>query len=267
MDAKKRGIKNIYLSIDSYLDVYVMPNGPEKDAKKKEFGDTIERFISMARKNGITVDAEAGWRNWAEKDNLYKPYATLNYASDFNRTRKEKFRGFQYDVEPYLLEEYQKDKVSVLTNLIDMVDQSVKMMEDSDMLLSVVIPEFYDGTNGETPAFYYEGKLGYTTNHLLRVLDQRSGSSIIVMSYRNFSIGDDGSIEISEDEIKTANEHETRIIIAQETGDVLPPYITFYNTNHKYYKKQVDILEKTFSKEKSFGGIATHYVNAMLELK
>ncbi|MEQ1500059.1 MAG: hypothetical protein ABL917_01650 [Parcubacteria group bacterium] len=266
-DAKKSGIKNIYLSIDSYLDIFSLPNGEEKDKKRKEFGDTIERFIRTARINGITVDAEAGWRNWAEKSNLYKPYAVLNYAQEYNRTRTEKFRGFQFDVEPYLLEEYQTDRGEVLYNLVDMVNQTVSLLEDSDLRLSVVIPEFYDGANDETPKFNYEGKTTYTVDHLLRVLDQRPGSSIIVMSYRNFSLGNDGSVEISQNEIDAGNNHRTKIIIAQETGDFQPPYITFYNTNHKYYKKQVGIINEKFSKEKSFGGIATHYVNAMLELK
>lgn len=87
------------------------------------------------------------------------------------------------------------------------------------------------------------------------------------MSYRNFSKGDDGSIEISKNEITLADSYKTKIIVAQETGNVLPPYITFHNTTLSYYNKQIATIEKAFALDKSFDGIATHYVNALMELR
>lgn len=265
--AKNNGITNIYLSIDSYLDIYVMKNGSKKDELRKKFDEIVRTFIAEANKNGITVDAEGGWRNWAEKGHSYKAFAVLNYAIEFNKNHKEKFRGFQYDIEPYLLDSYKKNKKQVLSNFLDLVGETVKRLNNTDLQFTVVIPEFYDGATGETPSFSYFGKNGFALEHLLSILDRRDQSKIIIMSYRNFSKGDDGSIDISEDEIQKANGHKTKVIIAQETGDVPPPYITFHNTSRKYYKKQVSIIQKAFAKEKSYGGIATHYVNAFLELK
>lgn len=265
--ALKNGIKNIYLSIDSYLDIYIMPDGEEKLAKRAEFDKKIENFITKANNNGITVDAEAGWRNWAEDGNTYKALATLNYALKFNKEHNVKFRGFQYDVEPYLLDEYKENKGKVLKNFLNLVNQTVIMLNNKDLELTVVIPEFYDGSNGETPKFSYNGKNGYATEHLLSILDRRESSKIIVMSYRNFTKGIDGSIDISKDEINSANEHNTKIIIAQETGDVEPPYITFHNTNKKYFNNQKNELDKAFMLDKSYGGVAIHYINAFIDLK
>lgn len=265
--ALKNGIKNIYISIDSYLDIYIMPDGDEKIAKRAEFDKKIEYFIKKANDNGITVDAEAGWRNWAEDGNTYKALATLNYALKFNKEHTVKFRGFQYDVEPYLLDEYKEDKAKVLKNFLNLVNQTVSMLNNKDLELTVVIPEFYDGSNGETPKFLYNGKSKYASEHLLSILDRREGSKVIIMSYRNFTKGIDGSIDISEDEINSANEHKTKIIIAQETGDVEPPYITFHNTNKKYFNRQKTELDKAFMLDKSYGGVAIHYINAFLDLK
>ncbi len=265
--ALKNGIKNIYISIDSYLDIYIMPDGEEKIAKRAEFDKKIEYFIKKANENGITVDAEAGWRNWAEDGNTYKALATLNYALKFNKEHTVKFRGFQYDVEPYLLDEYKEDKAKVLKNFLNLVNQTVSMLNNKDLELTVVIPEFYDGSNGETPKFLYNGKSKYASEHLLSILDRREGSKVIIMSYRNFTKGIDGSIDISKDEINSANEHKTRIIIAQETGDVEPPYITFHNTNKKYFNRQKTELDKAFMLDKSYGGVAIHYINAFLDLK
>jgi hypothetical protein len=268
VDAKKHGITNIYLSIDSYLDIYTMENGPEKDNLRNNFDETVLEFVTEAHKNNITVDAEAGWRNWAEVGHAYKAFATIQYAIEFNKTHKEKFRGFQYDVEPYLLDEYQKgDKAGVLGNFVNLVDETVEWLKESDLQLSVVIPEFYDGTNLETPKFFYAGTNTYAINHLLNILDRRPESKIIIMSYRNWSLGDDSTVDISKNEVIAANNRKTKIIIAQETGDVKPSYITFYNTSKQYYKRQVTSVQIALSGNKSFGGMATHYVNSYLELR
>lgn len=265
--AQRNGIKNIYISIDPYLDIYAMPSGQDKEKRKTEFADTLEMFIAMAHKNNITVDAEAGWRNWSEDGNTYKAFAVINFAIEFNKTHKEKFRGFQYDVEPYLLSEYQENKSLVLTNFLDLIGSSLDQLNNSDLQFSVVIPEFYDGSNSEIAEFYYKGKTGTAFDHLLKILERRAQSKIIIMSYRNFSLGDDSSVELSETEVSKADDFHTKIIVAQETGDVLPPYITFYKTDKKYYEKQVALIEKAFFGDKSFGGIATHYVNSYLDLK
>ena len=267
LGAKKNGVRNIYISLDSYLDIFVLPDGPEKKKMKDDFDSTLEAFITLAHQNGISVDAEGGWRNWAEIGHSYKAFTILDYAIRFNKTHTEKLRGFQYDVEPYLLEAYQDNKAKVLGNFINLIDETVARLNGSDLLFSVVIPDFYDGATGETPKFFYAGSQTYTFDHLLKILERRTGSSIIVMSYRNFSKGDDGSIEISRDEIQRANTYKTKIIVAQETGDVNPPYVTFFKTTKPYYRKQLLAIEKEFAIEKSFGGVAVHYINALIDLK
>ncbi len=265
--AKRNGVRNIYLSIDSYLDIYVMPDGKEKENKKKTFDSIIQSFITVAHKNNMTVDAEAGWRNWAEPGNEYKAFAIVDYAMQFNATHDEKFRGFQYDIEPYMLDYYQTDKKAVLRNFVDLVKKTVALLENSDLEFSVVIPDFYDGASGETPRFIYGINYSYTFTHLLRVLDRKPGSTILVMAYRNQSEGADGSIEISEDEILSADGYSTKVVVAQETGDILPTSFTFYNTSLSSLNTQVDKIDKAFLDNESYNGIAIHYINALMELE
>ncbi len=265
--AKKNGVNVIYLAIDSYLDIFVMEEGIEKQKELDNFNKTVKDFIATANSNGIKVDAAAGWQNWAEEGHLYKPGAVLDYVIAFNKDNEEKFRGFQYDVEVYLLPQYQKDKEKVLTNFLDLIDKTVTKLNSTDLEFTVVIPEFYDDSTVETPIFKYKGKNRYTLEHLLSVLERRRGSKIIVMSYRNFAKGENGSIEISEDEIFVANNFSTKVIIAQETGDFPPSYITFNRKSKNYFNSQLDLLIDAFENEPSYGGIATHYVNTFLELK
>lgn len=265
--AVDNSINTIYVSIDSYLDIFVMPNGAEKDKAKEKFENILKDFIKEANKNGIKVDAEAGWQNWAEPGNSYKANVVLDYVINFNKRNKEKFRGFQYDVEVYLLPEYFENREKTLSNFLSLINQTVTILNNTDLQFSVVVPEFYDGTLDETPMFNYRGKKAYAIEHLLSILDRRAGSKIIVMSYRNFSQGKDGSIDVSTNEILTANKYNTKVVLAQETGDVPPPYITFYGKSKNEYEEQVKILEEEFINEKSYGGLATHYINAFMELK
>ncbi|MBP7060996.1 MAG: hypothetical protein KBA91_03410, partial [Candidatus Moranbacteria bacterium] len=95
--AAKNGINTIYISIDSYLDIFVMQKGAERESLKKEFSQKLEDFIARANKKGIAVDAEAGWKNWAEPDHTYKAFAIVNFVKNFNDTHQNKFRGVQYD--------------------------------------------------------------------------------------------------------------------------------------------------------------------------
>lgn len=267
--AEADGINTTYVSIDSYLDIFVMPKGEEREKQKEVFSGILEDFIIRANLRGIVVDAEAGWQNWAEEGNTYKAFAIVNYVKDFNANHENKFRGFQYDVEPYMLDSYAENKGAVLKNFVKLVDETEYFLTSNSLRFSVVIPDFYDEKDNFTPRFSYNGKRNYVFNHLLEILDRRPDSSIILMSYRNFADGEDGAIEVSNNEMQTASRgaYKTKIIIAQETGDVPPPYITFYDTPKTYFNWQIKKISTAFKSHPNFGGIAVHYVNAFLDLK
>jgi hypothetical protein len=270
--AKTDGLNSIYVSIDSYLDIFTMPKGTEKEALKDRFSYILDSLIAQAHEQGIAVDAEAGWRNWAEEGNQYKAFAVVNFVKNFNSSHENKFRGFQYDIEPYLLDSYKESyegKAAALKNFVRLVDETQSFLGASELRFSLVVPDFYDSKDKATPAFSYSGSRNHVFGHLLDILDRRFGSSIILMSYRNFASGQDGSIEISNNEMLTAKSgaHATKIIIAQETGEFPPPYITFHGTSRKYMEREVSKISGVFGSHPNFGGLAFHYANALIELK
>ena len=167
------------------------------------------------------------------------------------------------------MDSYQKEPASVLRNFVELIDQTESFISDSSLRFSVVVPDFYDKKDGLTPKFSYGREKKYVLEHLFKILDRRPDSSIIVMSYRNFAEGEDGAIEVSKNEMRTARKgvYKTKIIIAQETGDVPPPYITFHNTSKEHLYQQIDKIKSTFKSQPNFGGIAIHYINAFLDLK
>lgn len=267
--AKANGINVIYLAIDSYLEIFEMPKGEERNTAKKRFDDNTEYFIKKANSEGIQVDAMAGWQNWSEPGNEYKGIAIINYVKSWNERNEYKFRGFQYDVEPYLLPKYKENPEEVLRNFVSFIDNSEKFLGESGLKFSVVVPDYYDEGDGMTPKFKYAGSNNFAFKHLLNILDRREDSSLILMSYRNFAEGPDGSIEVSRNEINTGlkGRHTTKIIVAQETGDFPPPYITFHNTSKKYFDEETAKIEAAFGKYRNFGGISIHFMNSFLALR
>lgn len=262
-ESKQNGINVIYLSIDSYLDLIDVDE--ENEAL---FSENLDKFISLAEREGIKVDAEAGWRNWAEDGHIYKPFIVLNFVIEYNKNHANKFRGFQYDIEPYLLESYYQNEKLFLSNFVRLVDDTVSYLGGDDLKLSVVIPSFYDGKDGETPEFQYNGHEDYVLDHLFNILDRKEGSSIIIMSYRNFATGSDGSIEISKNEMRSSLwAGNTRVILAEETGEVAQSYMTFHNTSRQYFEEQSNKLRSAFIRYPNFSGLAIHYANAFLSLK
>jgi hypothetical protein len=89
------------------------------------------------------------------------------------------------------------------------------------------------------------------------------------MSYRNFFEGNDGVEGLSVPELTeaSANGYSTKVIIAQETGDVSPDYVTFYGLPKEDLSYHLSTINSSFAKYNSFGGSAVHYLDTYLELE
>lgn len=268
--AAQNGFTSVYVTIDDYLDIVSLPEGPDKEARRQAYFKTLSLFISSAHAKGIAVDVEGGARDWAESANRWKGDALVDFVREYNQAYPSlKVRGLQYDVEPYLLPEYEGDKASVLEDYLAFVDEVTTRMQNVDARLSVVIPHFYDSTQQWTPSVSYNGKTSYTLTHLLTILQKKPGSTLIVMAYRNFSDGADGAIALARAEVEEAASggYATKIVIAQETGAVQPPYVTFHGLSKAELYAGITALHAAFGSYASFGGIAIHYLDPFLELK
>jgi hypothetical protein len=266
--AKRYGFNAIYVTIDDYLAISKLPASLSKTQALAAYDASVEKFIAYANQQGIAVDAESGARDWAQSANRVKPYTIMDYVIGYNSLHSAKFRSIQYDVEPYLLPTYETDKSTVLTEYVDFVAELVDR-NTSNIGITMVIPHFYGSSDGWTPSITFGGSTRSTFSHLLRELDKKPGNMLIEMSYRNYAQGSGGTIEISDGEMKEigATPRPTKMIIAQETGDVDPGYVTFYGMSKAALQEQVDIINSKYAANASFGGIAVHYLDPFLVLK
>lgn len=255
---KEVGFTSVYQTVDDYLET----------SSKSAYSKKLSLFIAAAHARGIVVDVEGGWRDWAEPENRSKGFALIDFVTEYNiKYPDAKIRALQYDVEPYLLSEYEDNKEEILTDFVAFIDESSTRMQKTDAKFSVVIPHFYDSAQQWTPRVEYDGRTEHTFTHLLRSLERKKGNTIILMSYRNFFEGKDGVEGLSSPEIREARGFSTKIIVAQETGDVSPEYVTYYGKSMAEYTAGLETIVTQFSGSKGFGGVATHYYDSYFNLE
>lgn len=250
---KAAGMNVIYITVD---DVLVK--------NKAQFTQALATFVQKANAQGLAVDAVAGARDWAKPANRSKGYAVIDFVKEYNKTNP-KIRAFQYDVEPYLLPEYENNKAPVLTDFVAFIDASATRLAGSGIRFSVVIPHFYDSTQAWTPKVTFNSKSDYTYNHIVRSLDRNAGSMVIIMAYRDHFDGKDGTKELVVPEIQQTS--TTKVIVAQETGNVEPNYVTFYGKPRSELFSALGSIYSTFGNSTGFGGAAVHYFDPFMALK
>lgn len=265
--AAANGFNAMYVTIDDTLTIASMAAGPAKNEAKKSYMDTLNTFIGYASQKGIAIDVEGGWKDWAEPGNEWKAFAILEFATEYNRAYPNKIRNVQYDVEPYLLDRYENNKVSVLTYFVKLIDDLVT--KDTDNVgIAIAIPHFY-GSDSELEQVTLNGKRASTFTHLLTSLDRRPDNLILIMSYRNYMDGPGGLVHIVTDEIREASDgaHPTKVIISQETGNVDPAYVTFFGKTKNELLTQLKAIAEYYADAPGFGGTAVHYLDPFLVLK
>jgi hypothetical protein len=269
-NAKKNNFNTIYLSIDDYIPITQITDNTLRTNEKEKYMQALSTFIAAANVSGIQVDAVGGEKYWAQTENRWKGYALIDFVNEYNtRYPNTRLRNIQYDVEPYLLPNYAANKEKTLKEYVEFIDESARRIQLSSVGLSVVIPHFYDDNLLWTPMYNYNGENGYTFTHLLKILSKKESNEIIVMAYRNFFNGDDGIEQISKTEIDEASQtgYKTKIIIAQETGDVSPDYVTYYGHTKNELSDTISQIQNYFGNDKNYGGVAVHYFDSFLKLK
>ncbi len=257
----------LYVTVDDYLTLYNLPASANRTNKIKNYNAAVATLLAEAKAKNIAVDAEAGWKDWAETAKRVNGYNIVQYVIDFNAAQPNKFRKLQFDVEPYLLSYYERNKATTLTTYVEFIAEVAKRAKAGNLSLGIVIPHFYDSTQKWTPTIKFNGITDFTYNHLLSILNTVPNSDIIIMSYRNFAEGNDGVIQLSDPEVQQAVGSATKVIVAQETGDVDPAYVTYFGKSKTYMNNQISLVNGYFATYSSFDGIAVNYYEPFAALK
>ncbi len=266
--ARQNGFNTIYLTVEDYLPIVQLPAGANKNAQQAAYFAALNNFIVQAKAANIAVYIEGGADNWGDVANRWQGTALVTFITQYdNLYPNAPIAGLQLDVESYLEPQYSTDPSNVLEGYLNLISDVTNAMKNVNAKLSIVIPHFYDDQIQWTPEIPFGGNTNYTYNHLLDILQHKPGSYMIDMAYRNTVTGTNGTEALSETEVKEAQGTATKIVVAQETGDVQPSYVTFYGLTKEDLYNALTAITNYYDPSSSFGGVAVHYLDPFLELK
>lgn len=265
------GIDTLYLSIDEYVDIYELSDSSEKDQKMTAFEQKLTQTLQSAKEKGIAIHALAGNQKWANADYWYLPIELLQFVKKYNKNHPNApFAGMQYDIEFYNSEEYKKAPENLSQEYLKLLTQLVVIAADQpqDLSLGVTMPYWFDNENGNAPAVVWANKNQPIAFHILDILNMIPHSYTVIMSYRNYTQGDGGAIQISEQEIAYASAlSNVSVVIGQETEANEVEKITFYNKGMVSLINALNQISSRFSVMSSFGGAALHTLQGLERLK
>jgi hypothetical protein len=233
----------VYLDITGYIDAY---ESPDPNAKKI-FENQLIKFVDLADQSNIKVEGLVGGNMWAQPNYDYVPSIILDFVIEFNqKPGHAKLTGIQYDVESYNLPEFSNpdEQSIILTEYLNMVQTLTNKVaaKSPSLRLGFAVPFWFDNYTRELPLITFnktENPVGF---HVLDILQSINNGYIVIMDYRNKTEGPNGSIALATPQINYATKYTSRVgvIIAQETTNVEPLSITFYNQSKANLDKALE---------------------------
>lgn len=264
---KADGITTVYLNIGEYIDIYELKEKEKIDI----FNNAVKNYIEFANRYGIKVHALAGGPLWSKSSHDYLPNLIIDYVSEFNQQNPQmSFDGIQFDIESYNQSEFNANKIAIMVEYLSMSENIINKFKEfqdkqrlsDNMKLGFAVPYWFDGENNYMPTVNWKGEIKSVFNHLANRLNRLRNGYFVIMAYRNSVDGEDGSVAISIHEIKFTNQYmpKINIFVGQETTNINPPKITFFNKNKKDVKKAAQDIAAAFEKYPNFKGISINDV-------
>lgn len=160
--------------------------------------------------------------------------------------------GVHFDLEPQQLAEWDvmADRPGLVSHLVDVLESMKPVAESAGLRLSVDIGFFLDG--------YEVTRAGRARPGSEWITD--AVSRVVIMDYRDSaeSMGFGGMISLAEDEVAYASSAGTPIVLAAETGEVTPEYVSFREEGLAAMQTELAAVRAHFAASTSFAGLAIH---------
>ncbi|TLS37213.1 alpha-amylase family protein [Pseudalkalibacillus caeni] len=246
--AKEKGVNLIYLNIGEREGEPYLIEHPEQ----------YRKLIKLAHENNIDVYALDGASEWAKEENYDIPISRMHDVFKYNRESKssEQFDGIQFDIEPYLLDEWDTTERDQLIQeylaVVKILNNIAKAYSNShDFEFMIAMPFWFDGDKYTTT---YHGDTKPLSDHVMDVVN-----SVVIMAYRDFAEGRDSILYHTDHEMKYASENGVKLVIGVET-QYLEPYekVSFFEEGETYMDEQLEVVDQIYADEQGYGGQAIH---------
>lgn len=107
--------------------------------------ETVTAFLKRRKQQGQAVFALAGEAEWAMEEDASSMKKVLERISQRNSVSGDaRIEGIVWDVEPYLLEEWDTDRPGLMETYVENLSTAYRQAKEEDLLVIVCIPHFYD---------------------------------------------------------------------------------------------------------------------------
>jgi hypothetical protein len=204
-DLQCGGFKTVYADISEYVEVAAQRPSRSQQALLLQLRGELRSFMSRATTvYGLGVHAVAGEPTWTDQARRYLGPMTVDLVAAYNNDApdNERLQGVQLDIEPYVERSWSRNVTAslqaYLTTIRDIVERYRTVREqpkNKDLQLGIAIPFWYEGALDAPPVLFGSAKK-YAAFHLIDLLRAYPQAYLLVMDYRNFATGDDGSIAL-----------------------------------------------------------------------
>jgi sulfur relay (sulfurtransferase) DsrC/TusE family protein len=218
---------------------------------KKLSKEEILRFLEEASNKNIDIYLLAGSPEWAVEEEAESMCYNIDKVIEINKgiSRDKYIKGILFDVEPYLLEEWDKENSEkIMKDFVKNMEIAYKKAHDSGIEVIVCIPYFYDN---------------FELSNYVKTLIRSACDKVAIMNY--YQGKEYEHIQMEADIIKKYGKSLINIYELQPPGKY---GLTDKNT---YYEEGIESVEKNFKElKKSFHGqdisIAFHEYEALREV-
>ncbi|OUQ88836.1 hypothetical protein B5G50_07950 [Brevibacillus brevis] len=207
-------------------------------------------FIREATEMGIEVHAVAGHPAWALKSNEKRMMNIVHWVKSYNREAKknERIRGIQLDIEPYLLPFWENDQKRIIREWQANVQAfTAEVSEDEELVSSAAIPFWLDDipVPGQEDMSLSKWMIGQF-------------DTVCIMAYRDTLSGQNGILNLIDQEMKEADELEKRVLVAVNMKPLDEDHASFAEEGPALMQQQLEQLPALLAQHPSFSGVAIH---------
>ncbi len=216
----------------------------------------LRNFVVAAKARSIEVDFLFGDANWALTPNHSIATNLAKAAVAYSRTYPAaRPRGVHYDVEPYLLPQWQTAKNNVSNQYLDLIEKLKSATAPARLQLTMDIPFWFDGENITR---------GGKTRPLNQWVQDRA-DRVVLMDYRDTA---DLIIQFAAAEIAYGDRIKKKVGIGVETQcEQQPAYVSFCDKGNAAMEAALAAVQSRYASHPAYDGISIHDYGSYLTLK
>jgi hypothetical protein len=274
---RSEGFTTVYADFGEYIEA------ADEGLTLDQLGSDLQHFVAYASSLGFEVHAVGGGPNWIDEDLRYLATMLVELVGDYNTdaTSEERLRGVQFDIEPQADPAFQvpanrpamlRAWLTTLQSVIATYRGVQEQDGNSGLRLGIAIPFWFDDEPEAAPWVVFPESDEDTPAkpaafHLFDMLVDLPNAYVVVLSYRNFTGGLDGSIAHAQDEFIYARDHDAQfgIVVGQEFTNVRPEKVTFWCRGRAVFRQAAAEITDFFGDDyPQFRGLSVNDMDAYL---